>query len=96
MTQNQNSAQLQSKFFILGHVENISHSFTVSPDGARSYTTTVQFVRGIVVNDQNVAYGDGTLDQLANAMSLKKLKNTTNTLGSSDGQDPDPQKVKGN
>lgn len=96
MTKLQNTATIQDGYFILGHIESISNSFTVNDSGARSYITTVQFVRGIVVNSKNVAYGDGTLDALSSAMTINTLKNTTNTLSTSDSQDPDPQKVRGN
>lgn len=37
--------------FLLAHVESVSHSFSVGDDGARTYTTNIQFVRGIFVNN---------------------------------------------
>ena len=98
-TQNMTSAQLTgtdvNKYFVLAHVENVSHRFTVTPDGARTYTTVVQFVRGIVVNSQNIVQNDGTLDALSSSMSQTQEKNTTNTFGTSDDQDPDTEKVRG-
>jgi hypothetical protein len=91
--------------YILAHVENVDHSFTVSPDGARSYTTTVQFVRGIVVNKSNnnfIPVGSGSLDELASTLQNIEYKNTVNTFSTSDGIsdpthpiDPDPQKLRG-
>lgn len=55
----------QTNQYILAHVETISHSFTVNAEGAREYITTIQFVRGIIVTDSNILYGEGTLDKYA-------------------------------
>lgn len=96
-TPNINSATKKkgSNQFILAHVENVSHSFTVNPDGARSYRTTISFVRGIVVNENNINVGEGLLDQDARDLSQKDDRNTVNINSTSDAQDPDPQKVRG-
>jgi len=37
---------------ILAHVESVSHSVEKNPNGALNYTTTVQFVRGIIVDNE--------------------------------------------
>ena len=97
--------------YILAHVENVSHSFTVGPEGERTYNTTIQFVRGIVVNNNNgnalgnpnfVPVGSGSLDQLASQLPNVNYKNTINTFTTSDGIndpvhpiDPDPNKLRG-
>lgn len=81
--------------YILAHVESVSHSFSVSPDGARSYRTTIQFVRGIIVNENNINVGEGMLDQDARDLSQADDRNTKNTVSTSDPTDPDPQKVRG-
>jgi hypothetical protein len=91
--------------YILAHVENVEHNFTVSQDGARTYSTTIQFVRGIVVNKSNNNFtlvGSGSLDELASTLQNIKYKNTNNTFSTSDGIndpthpiDPDPQKLRG-
>jgi hypothetical protein len=83
---------------ILAHVESVSHSFTVGSDGARSYRTTIQFVRGIIVEDSdtNINVGEGMLDEGANWLTPKDDKNTVNVNSTSGSQDPDPQKVRGN
>ena len=86
---------------ILAHVESIQHNFTVGQDGARSYRTTINFVRGIVVKANanstvNVNMGEGMLDQFATDLSQKDDRNQLNTVSTSDSQDPDPQKVRGN
>ncbi len=78
---------------VLAHVENVSHSFTVSADGARSYRTTIQFVRGIIVNPDGSTFGDGMLDQAATSVSQPRDRNRLNTISTSDSTDPDPQRV---
>lgn len=80
---------------ILAHVESISHNFTVSDDGARSFRTTINFVRGIVVNNNGELLGDGLMDQSASATTQSQDRNTNNVISTSGTQDPDPQKVKG-
>jgi hypothetical protein len=63
---NYNSAALEApKCFVLGHVENIEHSFTVDADGARQFRTTIQFVRGVIVDENKTLIGGGTLDTLS-------------------------------
>lgn len=96
-TPNLNAGAVQNKTnnFLLAHVENIQHSFTVQPDGARQFITTIQFVRGILVSDRGVAIGRGTLDKFASSVATKDERNSKNVLSSSEVDDPDPQKVKG-
>ena len=83
--------------YVLAHVENISHAFSVSSEGARSYTTTIQFVRGIVVDGDNKVAGEGPLDKYADKITINhRERNTENTISFSDLlSDPDPQKLKG-
>jgi hypothetical protein len=81
---------------ILAHVEAVSHQFSVTPDGARQYRTTIQFVRGIVVNKNNINVGDGMLDQFATDLTQKDDRNQLNNISTSVPEDPDPQKVRGN
>ena len=82
---------------ILAHIESIQHNFTVDGNGARSYRTTIQFVRGIVVHGKdNTIFGEGALDQLVTSTSQKTDRNQLNTVSTSDiPGDPDPQKVRG-
>jgi hypothetical protein len=87
--------------YILAHVENVEHTFTVDDFGARTYNTTIEFVRGIVVNDNGpnaapTVVGDGSLDQFADSQTSVAYRNTNNTIGFSDPSDPDPQKLRGN
>lgn len=81
--------------YLLAHVESISHNFNVSPDGARSYFTTVQFVRGIITNSKGKQFKDGRLDQDAQAIKELDEKNSLNAFSTSSPNDPD-SKVDGN
>ena len=90
--------------YILAHVESISHNFTVSPDGARSFVTTVSFVRGIVVdadrkplksNAMVSVRADGRLDKKTTTIPPVRDRNTKNIFGSSSNNDPDPDKLRG-
>lgn len=81
--------------YILAHVESVSHSFGVNPDGARTYRTTINFVRGIVVTEANVNVGDGMLDQFTTSLNNGDDRNRLNTISTSDKSDPDKQKSDG-
>lgn len=76
--------------YFLAHVENISHGFTINADtNTRLFITTVQFVRGIIVDkngqqfttnvgDQLVADGgSGMIDSDAKALRFDQEDNTT-------------------
>jgi hypothetical protein len=78
---------------VLAHVESISHSFAINGD-ARTYITTIQFVRGIIVEGDNVISGRGTLDKFASSILDNDDRNTVNTISTSTDSDPD-QKVRG-
>ena len=78
---------------IIAHVESITHNFALNGD-ARTYTTTIQFVRGIIVDGNNVIAGRGTLDKFTTSVSSKSDKNTVNTVSTSSDADPDV-KIKG-
>lgn len=96
-TANLNAAAVQNKTnnYLLAHVESIQHSFTVQSDGARQFITTIQFVRGILVNGKGSPIGRGTLDKFASSLSSSDEKNTKNIVSTSEADDPDPKKVKG-
>lgn len=88
----------QTQSFILAHVENISHTFSVNQEtGGRSFFTTVQFVRGVITNENGTPLNtiDGNaIDKSAkiNGLSEKDVRNT-NTFGTSVASDPDVQKL---
>jgi hypothetical protein len=88
-----------TEYFFTAHVESISHSFSVDQmTGARSYKTSISFVRGIITDkkgepiiDTNIAIDEKATDQTA----VKQQKNINN-LGRSTDMDPDLRKLKGN
>ena len=103
-----NSAGLATH--ILAHVEAISHSFSVDNNGARKFTSTINFVRGILTDsrgrvidtlavgaaENNVGIATkGRLDKSTNALPPSKDKNSKTVFGTSDKIDPDPDKLKG-
>lgn len=90
---NSSSNSKKKNKYILAHVENVSHSFTIQDD-VRTYVTTIQFVRGIVVNQNNTLVGEGALDTFADDLSPKDLRNPVNNITTSMPDDPD-KKVKG-
>ncbi len=94
---NRDSIDNQENPYVLAHVENISHSFGVSGDGSRSYTTTIQFVRGILVDGDNITSGTGPLDDDASEVGIDHAeRNTMNVNSYSDPSDPDSTKIRGN
>ena len=98
----------QRQSFLLAHVESISNQFGVDPNtGARTFITTIAFVRGIIVdsndNALSVAQGGfgnfgesagGTLDKDASSLATPREKNT-NVLGTSTENDHDTDKLRG-
>lgn len=93
-TPNINAATNQSGVnkYILAHIENVEHSFSVKEDGSREYLTTVQFVRGIIVDKNNKLVGEGSLDQFAEDLSQNAERNTLNTVVASESDDPDKKR----
>lgn len=81
--------------YILAHVERVDHKFSVSENGARTFTTSIQFVRGIVVNENGDTLGEGTLDSNTSLAPPSEDLNQVNTFGTSTAADPDPQKLRG-
>lgn len=84
------------------HVENISHSATVNDAGARSFVTEIQFVRGILTNENAERLYQGaemTLDQDAARMNNSDKVNYDRVTGTSSGangrQDPDKGDILG-
>lgn len=90
---NDSTVKKKKNQYILAHVESVNHSFTVNGD-ARSFITTIQFVRGIIVGGDNVIAGRGTLDKFASSVPDQDDKNTLNTVSTSTENDPD-DKVRG-
>lgn len=73
----------ENALYLMAHVESISHSFSVDQNGARTFLTDIQFVRGIVCDKQGNAVKmpgenpetavslDMTLDQDSNKLNDK-------------------------
>lgn len=97
---NISAAQKASRRFtyILAHVESITHTAQVDPNGARSFVTNINFVRGLIsdVNGKIVtAPGNaGAVDQDAAKVTPTVEKNK-GTFGTSAPNDPDRQKLRG-
>lgn len=90
------AVNMSKELFLLLHVESVSHNFRVNPDtGARSFATTITFTRGIVVDKKRDYVGKGMLDDKASDISTKEDKNVVTVFGTSERDDPDPQKLKG-
>lgn len=70
----------KNKNYILAHVESVNHSFTVSDSGARNFTTTIQFTRGILVDANRQLIGEGVLDRFADQLASEDDVNTKNVV----------------
>lgn len=93
---NTNSAQNFSKksTYLLAHVESISHQASVDANGARSFMTSINFVRGIITDvNGNIINSDstGAVDQDANKLS-KSIEVNKHNLNSATSYDPDRQR----
>lgn len=49
--------------YLLLHVENIRHSFSVDERGARTYFTTIDFVRGLITDQNGNVAAESLLDE---------------------------------
>ena len=77
LTPNYNSASVgKTGIFVLGHVESVQNNFSVNADGTRSFQTTVQFVRGIIVDEHKSLIGEGTIDTLASTLTATDSTNS--------------------
>ena len=95
-TKNMNSATGNATDgYLLAHVENVSHNFRVDVNGARTWVTTINFVRGIMVSNNGKLLAEGKLDGKSTDMTAVQDKNTANVIGTSTPSDPDAQKLRG-
>lgn len=77
LTPNYNSGAVgKTDIFILGHVESVANNFSVNADGTRSFQTTIQFVRGIIVDEHKNLIGEGTIDTLASTLAETDSENS--------------------
>ena len=73
---NRDADNSDDTIFVLAHVESVQNEFSASSNGARSFQTTVNFVRGILVNKQKQLIGFGTIDSLASMLRKEDSKNS--------------------
>lgn len=88
---NMNQKSLPLKTYVLAHVENVSHSFSVDPNsGARTYTTTIQFVRGLIVDEGKnpLTFDAGAIDVFASMNPDQMTANTDNVIISGSKETP--------
>jgi len=84
VTHNYNSQSPREKTInVLAHVENVQNTFSVNNDGTRSFQTTIQFVRGILVNEHKQLIGEGTIDSIASALSKSDSRNGRTVISAS-------------
>lgn len=89
---------IKDKTYLMAHVESITHNTAVDNNGSRVFTTSINFVRGIItdINGNLIENQDipGAVDQDTSGItpSQSKIKQTTSTSGR---LDPDRQKLKG-
>jgi hypothetical protein len=89
VTHNYNSASIgKEKIFVLGHVESVQNNFTVNSDGTRSFQTTIQFVRGILVDKSKNLIGEGTIDTLASTLQDTDSNNSRTVYEAVSSNDP--------
>ena len=91
-TYNTNSATINQKdSYLLAHVENITNTFRVDQNGARSWVTTISFVRGIMVSNNGKLIGEGKMDSKSTDIKAQQ-DNTVNTVEVSSGMDISPKR----
>jgi hypothetical protein len=94
-THNTNPDDIKNReMYVLAHVESISHE-TSRAGESRSFTTTINFVRGVIVDKNNSIVTDGYLSSRDTNTSIAQERNLANTISTSTENDPDPQKVRG-
>ena len=89
--------------YILAHVENVKHTFSVTNEGARMFRTTIDFIRGAIVDANRNPMtpkraglaSDGRLDKSTTNMEDSDKINSTNIFGESSAGDPNPGKLPG-
>lgn len=95
---NKDSLSNKTRSYMLAHVEAISHTANVSEDGSRSFITSINFVRGIITNEKGEPLLEDaslTVDQDTSVLSPEQELNSNRVFGTSAGNDPDAQKLKG-
>jgi hypothetical protein len=98
ITTNHNSAAVGNgkAMYILGHVESVQNNFSVNGDGSRTFQTTIQYVRGIFVDESRSLIGEGTIDTLAEKLAAPDSLNSRTVVAKATSDQPkNDKKVKG-
>lgn len=100
--QNANADHIKNKgkAYFLAHIESISHNASVSDNGARSFITEIQFVRGVIVDKNGEQLKDDVfIDEDTSKVTPTQELNSNRVFATSSGKggkmDPDVQKLKG-
>lgn len=84
--------------YMMAHVESISHQTVEDGNGSRVFTTSVNFVRGIItdINGNLISSEDiaGAVDQ-DGILTTPTVERNDNVFGTSGSFDPDRQKTRG-
>ncbi len=80
-----NKQALEARKYLLLHVETIRQTFGITESGARTYTTLVDFVRGVVVDDTGKVSSDSFLDESVSTLSLKDEQPSNVVISKSHG-----------
>lgn len=96
---NQKQKTTTTKTYLMAQVESMSHQVIVDNNGSRVFTTSINFVRGILTDiNGNLVVADnipGAVDQDASKITPSMSKNTQ-SIATSGPLDPDRQKLRGN
>ncbi len=96
LTHNMNrGTPLAKDGYLMAHVESVTHTFRVDPNGARNWVTTITFVRGIMTAVNGMLLAEGKIDGKATDLNASQDRNTVNVIGTSTETDPDAQKLRG-
>jgi hypothetical protein len=83
------------KTYMMAHVESVTHQTQVDANGSRVFTTSINFVRGIITDvNGNIIVSDnhvGALDQDTSLVSPSAERNAKETISTSGPMDPDRQ-----
>jgi hypothetical protein len=103
-TPNINSEQYRTRknTYMLAHVESISHEIRVGNDGTRTFLTNIDFVRGIIVDENNneivsrnsTETNTGAIDQ-DSKKTTDSIENNLESFGTSTNKDIDRQRLRG-
>lgn len=86
----------KNKTYLMAHVQSIQHEAKVGPNGSRVFTTTIDFVRGIITDiNGNIIVTDsipGAVDQ-DGSKTLPSVEKNKQTFGTSTSNDIDRQRL---